>query len=104
MLKWHYAAILISLIMASSATASAYSISEGGLSFIANHEGIVLNLYNDGCKGKCGDCTIGVGHLVHKGVCKLEGASPASKNFLMALLKNKQLIFSGRMWQHLNKM
>lgn len=38
-------------------------ISDRGLKFIANHEGIILHLYND----PANHATIGVGHLVHYG-------------------------------------
>jgi len=74
MVKGHYVAIFISLIIAISATASAqggYSISENGLNFIAEHEGIEYNLYND----PAGHCTIGIGHLVHRGNCDRSDAS-----------------------------
>jgi GH24 family phage-related lysozyme (muramidase) len=39
--------------------------SQTGLKFIAKHEGLRQNLYND----PAGHCTIGVGHLVHYGNC-----------------------------------
>ncbi|MGB3641922.1 MAG: glycoside hydrolase family protein [Rivularia sp. (in: cyanobacteria)] len=38
-------------------------ISNNGLKFIAEHEGMILNLYND----PANHATIGVGHLVHHG-------------------------------------
>ena len=38
-------------------------ISNNGLNFIADHEGIILHLYND----PANHATIGVGHLVHHG-------------------------------------
>ncbi|MEO1430760.1 MAG: glycoside hydrolase family protein [Cyanobacteria bacterium J06632_19] len=38
-------------------------ISDNGLKFIADHEGIILHLYND----PANHATIGVGHLVHYG-------------------------------------
>lgn len=49
-------------------------ISEDGLKFIANppNEGFCPNLYDDlssGCGRGKGDCTIGIGKLVHKGIC-----------------------------------
>ncbi len=47
------------------------TVSEAGLQFIAKHEGLRLNLYND----PAGHCTIGVGHLVHLGNCN--GSEPA---------------------------
>ena len=40
MVKGHYLATLIVLMIASSATASAYSISADGLNFIASHEAL----------------------------------------------------------------
>ncbi len=49
----------------------AYTVSEAGLRFIAGHEGLRLRLYND----PAGHCTIGVGHLVHRGNCN--GSEPA---------------------------
>ena len=46
-------------------------LSDNGLRFIAAHEGWVGNLYNDAA----GHCTIGYGHLVHRGNCN--GTEPA---------------------------
>ena len=43
----------------------ASGVSQDGLSFIARHEGMRLELYND----PGNHCTIGVGHLVHTGPC-----------------------------------
>ena len=40
-------------------------ISDAGLDFITRHEGLKTKLYND----PANHCTIGVGHLVHKGPC-----------------------------------
>ena len=40
-------------------------LSDTGLRFIADFEGFRPNLYNDAA----GHCTIGYGHLVHRGVC-----------------------------------
>lgn len=48
----------------------ALTISEEGLRFIMKHEGLRLELYND----PAGHCTIGVGHLVHRGPC--DGSEP----------------------------
>jgi lysozyme len=42
--------------------------SDAGLRFIADWEGLRLKMYDDGGKG-IGNCTIGVGHLVHLGPC-----------------------------------
>ncbi len=47
-------------------------LSKKGAAFIAKHEGTILHLYND----PTGHCTIGVGHLVHKGRCN--GREPRS--------------------------
>ena len=43
----------------------ALTVSQQGLEFIAAHEGMRLNLYND----PANHCTIGIGHLVHYGEC-----------------------------------
>jgi GH24 family phage-related lysozyme (muramidase) len=40
-------------------------LSDNGLRFIASFEGFIAHLYND----PAGYCTIGYGHLVHRGVC-----------------------------------
>ena len=45
-------------------------ISDNGLKFIAEHEGIILHLYND----PANHATIGVGHLVHYG--PINGSEP----------------------------
>lgn len=45
-------------------------ISENGLKFIAEHEGMILHLYND----PANHATIGVGHLVHHG--PINGCEP----------------------------
>jgi lysozyme len=45
-------------------------ISDNGLKFIADHEGIILHLYND----PANHATIGVGHLVHHG--PINGSEP----------------------------
>ncbi len=45
-------------------------ISNNGLKFIAEHEGMILNLYND----PANHATIGVGHLVHHG--PINGSEP----------------------------
>ena len=47
-------------------------VSKQGLKLIARFEGMRLKLYND----PAGHCTIGVGHLVHRGRC--HGREPAS--------------------------
>jgi GH24 family phage-related lysozyme (muramidase) len=46
-------------------------LSKRGAKFIADHEGLKTKLYND----PAGHCTIGVGHLVHRGRCN--GSEPA---------------------------
>src|SRR3990172_5712579 len=46
--------------------------SDAGLVFVAKWEGVVNQLYNDDWKPLAtseGNCTIGVGHLVHLGPC-----------------------------------
>ncbi|MEL6462555.1 MAG: glycoside hydrolase family protein, partial [Cyanobacteria bacterium J06641_2] len=45
-------------------------ISDNGLKFIADHEGMILHLYND----PANHATIGVGHLVHHG--PINGSEP----------------------------
>lgn len=63
--------VYLATVNSSSSTASsALTISDSGLKFIADHEGIILNLYND----PVGHCTIGVGHLVHRG--PINGSEP----------------------------
>ena len=42
-----------------------FSLSDEGFDFLVRHEGLIEHLYND----SAGHCTIGVGHLVHKGNC-----------------------------------
>lgn len=41
------------------------NLSDNGARFIAGHEGMVLQTYND----PANHCTVGIGHLVHKGSC-----------------------------------
>lgn len=48
----------------------ARSLSARGAALVADHEGLVLNLYDD----PAGHCTIGIGHLVHRGNCN--GSEP----------------------------
>jgi lysozyme len=86
MVNGHCLAILISLVIATSTTAIAqggYSVSADGLNFIAEHEGIEYNLYND----PAGHCTIGIGHLVHKGNC--DGTDPSEQEFLEGITKDQ---------------
>lgn len=60
-------------------------ISEDGINFIANHEGFVDRLYND----PGNHCTIGYGHLVHKGVC--DGADPSEQEFLDGVTEERAI-------------
>lgn len=86
MSKQHHQAFFVSLVMAITAIASAqsgYSISEFGLNFIADHEGIRYNLYND----PVGHCTIGIGHLVHKGNC--DGSDASEQEFLEGITEDR---------------
>ncbi len=54
-----------------AAARSARELSAEGLAFIAQHEGFRPALYSDAA----GHCTIGYGHLVHRGRC--DGSEPA---------------------------
>lgn len=45
-------------------------MSDQGSEFLARHEGVRTRLYND----SQGHCTIGIGHLVHRGRC--DGSEP----------------------------
>jgi|LDZT01.1.fsa_nt_gi lysozyme len=60
-----------------------HTISEDGITFIADHEGFVDRLYND----PGNHCTIGYGHLVHKGVCN--GADPGEQEFLEGITEER---------------
>lgn len=62
---------------------SLFSLSDNGFDFIARHEGVRLSLYND----SAGHCTIGVGHLVHKGNC--DGTEP--EKFTKGLTKDEAM-------------
>jgi hypothetical protein len=84
MAKGYYLAILV-LIIASSATTLAYSVSENGLNFIDEHEGTRYSLYND----PAGHCTIGIGHLVHSGNC--DGSNPSEQGFLRGITNDQAL-------------
>lgn len=86
MKKGKYLAILILLIVTnSSLTASAYSVSQEGLRFIAEQEGTEYSLYND----PAGHCTIGTGHLVHTGNC--DGSDPSEQEFLEGITGDQAL-------------
>ena len=62
-------------------------ISDEGLEHLIKLEGgAQLKMYNDLGDNK-GHCTIGVGHLVHKGVCN--GAIPSEKPYLKGITLNK---------------
>lgn len=80
---YNYLAILLIMAAISPLTASAYSISQDGLNFIAEHEGIKYNLYKD----PAGHCTIGIGHLVHTGNC--DGTDPSEQEFLGGITENQ---------------
>lgn len=70
------------------------SISNEGIEHLIKVEGgAQLKMYNDLGKSK-GHCTIGVGHLVHKGVCN--GVIPGEKPYLkgISLKKAKELLTS----------
>jgi murein DD-endopeptidase MepM/ murein hydrolase activator NlpD len=58
-------------IRAAKGKRAAQRLSKQGAAFIAKFEGVRRKLYND----PAGHCTIGVGHLVHKGACN--GSEPA---------------------------
>ncbi len=59
------------------------TISNHGLQHLINIEGgAQLTMYNDLGKSK-GHCTIGVGHLVHKGICN--GVIPSEKPYLKGI-------------------
>lgn len=69
-------------------------ISDDGLDHLIKLEGgAQLKRYNDLGKSK-GHCTIGVGHLIHKGVCN--GQIPSEKPYLkgISLKKAKELLKS----------
>ncbi len=48
-----------------SSTAHGHTLSDQGVSFIARHEGLKEKPYDD----SVGNCTVGVGHLLHMGRC-----------------------------------
>lgn len=82
----NYLIVFMLLIIISAPSAvSAYSISQDGLGFIAEHEGTEYNLYND----PAGQCTIGTGHLVHKGNCN--GKDPGEQGFLNGITEDQAL-------------
>jgi len=68
------------------------NISDKGLEHLIKLEGGTrLTMYND-LGGKKGHCTIGVGHLIHKGVCN--GLIPSEKPYLngISTAQAKQLL------------
>lgn len=76
------------LLIAVSSNVSAqdnHSVSEEGLNFIAEHEGLRYNLYND----PGGHCTIGIGHLVHIGNCN--GVDSCEQEFLRGITRERAL-------------
>ncbi len=69
-------------------------ISDKGVEHLIKLEGgAQLKMYNDLGKNK-GHCTVGVGHLVHKGVCN--GVIPSERPYLkgVSLAKAKELLKS----------
>ena len=59
------------------------TISNNGIQHLISIEGgAQLTMYNDLGKSK-GHCTIGVGHLVHKGICN--GVIPSEKPYLKGI-------------------
>ncbi|AFY53470.1 phage-related lysozyme (muraminidase) [Rivularia sp. PCC 7116] len=58
-------------------------ISDNGLKFIADHEGMILHLYND----PANHATIGVGHLVHHG--PIDGSE--SEEFKRGITKERAM-------------
>jgi lysozyme len=55
-------------------------VSDHGLAFIIGWEGVRYNAYDDGGPG-IGNCTVGVGHLIHLGPCTAaEKAAPGLSN------------------------
>lgn len=63
-------------------------ISDHGLQFLMGWEGVRYSAYGDGGPG-VGNCTIGVGHLIHLGPCTAAelAAPPLSDDQVMALLR-----------------
>jgi len=49
--------------------------SDAGLRYTLSKEGLVNHLYNDNWRPTGGNCTIGVGHLVHLGPCTYADSS-----------------------------
>jgi lysozyme len=52
-------------------------MSQSGLTFLKNEEGVIEGLYDD----PSGYCTYGIGHLVHKGSCYLLNAAQDQSDF-----------------------
>jgi lysozyme len=71
-----------------SVFATSLSLSNNGLNFIKKHEGLKTHLYLD----QAGNCTIGYGHLVHKGACngseQQEFQSGITQNRALDLLRS----------------
>ena len=73
-----------------------HEISDNGINFIAEEERFVDHLYND----PAGHCTIGFGHLIHRGRCTAAdrakwGARIKREDALGLLLKDAQRFVSG---------
>lgn len=67
-------------------------LDDAGLRFIADAEGLRTQLYNDDWKPLAtsqGNCTIGVGHLVHRGPCTY--ADPAELPFAKGITEDQAL-------------
>jgi len=66
---------------------SSMKLSSSGFAHIKKYEGFSSKLYNDGGKNK-GHCTIGYGHLVHKGTCNAQKHS-YNKSYLSGITKKQ---------------
>lgn len=64
--------------------------SDAGLRYTLSKEGLVNHLYNDNWKPTGGNCTIGVGHLVHLGPCTY--ADPSEFQFFDGLTDEEALV------------
>ena len=53
------------------------SMSPKGIAFLKKREAQVSSMYND----TAGNCTVGVGHLVHKGNCDIPALAKLNSNF-----------------------
>ena len=66
------------------------NISDQGLRYTLSKEGLVNRLYNDNWEPTGGNCTIGVGHLVHLGPCTY--THPSELPFLGGLTDEEALV------------